>query len=378
MNNLLFSVMMATVILPAGVILSADTVAAPNITTVVEFGKDVDWHPKLNRIASARVGKDGYYDVFTMKPDGSDVRVLTDALKGCPQKHNGNVAFHPSGEFLVYTGQDERLPDEDRAVKRAAVPGSGLGANLCVVGIDGLSFHPLTAYPLVQPFRAVIHPQFSKDGKKLAWTERVRRGNSFGGGWVIKIADFTPGTPPVLQNVQTLEPGDQDCFYETHDFSNDGTRLLISGNLKKGQIHTGLDLYEMDIASRKVKRLTHTADDWDEHAHYSPDGTLIAWMSSTGYAIDYGLKEDGNSTWELNMSQAEAKLKTELWIMNADGSNARQITHFNTPGHPEYLRGANCIVADSTWAPDGKSIVACVFTIKGQRRSSRLVRIELP
>ncbi len=192
------------------------------------------------------------------------------------------------------------------------------------------------------------------------------------------MADLASGISSNLQNIQTLEPGEQDCFYETHDFSNDGKRLLISGNLVKGQVHTGLDIYEMDIVSRKVKRLTHTDNDWDEHALYSPEGTMIAWMSSTGYAIDYGLKEDGDSTWELNMSQAEAKLKTELWLMNTDGSNTRQITHFNTPGHPEYVRGANCIIADSTWAPDGKSIVACVFTIKGQRRSSRLVRIDLP
>jgi hypothetical protein len=96
------------------------------------------------------------------------------------------------------------------------------------------------------------------------------------------MADLASGISSNLQNIQTLEPGEQDCFYETHDFSNDGKRLLISGNLVKGQVHTGLDIYEMDIASRKVKRLTHTDNDWDEHALYSPEGTMIAWMSSTG------------------------------------------------------------------------------------------------
>ena len=29
------------------------------ITTIVEYGKSVDWHHKLDRIASARQGEDG-------------------------------------------------------------------------------------------------------------------------------------------------------------------------------------------------------------------------------------------------------------------------------------------------------------------------------
>ena len=169
------------------------------IRIVAEFGKSLDWHHRLNRIASARLGKDGYYDVFTMNPDGGDVRVLTDSTDGCPQKNNGNPCFHPSGKYLVFTGQNERLPDGDRAVRRAAVPGSGLGADLFLVDIDGRKVSQLTDYPLVRPLRAVIHPQFSPDGRKLAWSERVRRGESCGGGWVIRIADFQEGDPPALE-----------------------------------------------------------------------------------------------------------------------------------------------------------------------------------
>jgi Tol biopolymer transport system component len=359
-----------TATLVAGMICFADPSPASKITTIVEFGKDVDWHPRLDRIASARMGEDGYYDVFTMKPDGSDIWVLTHALPGCPQKHNGNVAFHPSGEFLVFTAENERLPDEDRAVRRAAVPGSGLGANLCIVGSDGQTFHQLTKYPLTQPIRAVIHPRFSKNGKKLAWSERIRRGDSFGGGWVIKIADFVGGASPDLTHIKTLAPGEEDCFYETHDFSGDDARLLFSGNLKKGQAHTGLDVYEMDIASGRITRLTQTDGDWDEHAHYSPDDSKIAWMSSMGFEMDYGPEKGQGSTWGEH-------LKTELWVMDAHGSNPKQLTHFNTPGYPENIKGARCIVSDSVWAPDGKSICACVAWVKGRDHGVRLVRIKL-
>jgi Tol biopolymer transport system component len=348
----------------------ADPPTAGKIETIADFGKSVDWNPKLDRIASDWLGEDGYYDVFTMKPDGSDMKILTHAVPGCPQKHNGNPCFHPSGEFLVFTGEDERLPDKDRVVRRVAVPGAGLGANLFVIASDGRALRQLTAYPLAPPYRAVIHPQFSKDGKKLAWSERIRRGDSFGGGWVIKIADFVTGGSPRLTDIRMLTPGEQDCFYETHDFSGDGRRLLLSGNLKRGQAHTGLDIYEMDVAGGTTTRLTYTDGDWDEHAHYSPDGSAIAWMSSTGFDIDYGPEGGRGTTWE-------KYLKTELWVMDADGSDARQLTHFNTPGYLENIRGARCIVADSAWAPDGRSICAGVAWVKGWNHGVKLVRIEL-
>jgi len=341
------------------------------IRIVAEFGKSLDWHHRLNRIASARLGKDGYYDVFTMNPDGGDVRVLTDSTDGCPQKNNGNPCFHPSGKYLVFTGQNERLPDGDRAVRRAAVPGSGLGADLFLVDIDGRKVSQLTDYPLVRPLRAVIHPQFSPDGRKLAWSERVRRGESCGGGWVIRIADFQEGDPPALENIVTLEPGERDCFYEAHDFSADGRRLLFSSNLEEGQPHTGLDIYELDLEFGKTARLTRTDRAWDEHAHYSPDGSRIAWMSSAGLEIDYGPEEGKGTTWGRH-------LKTELWLMDADGTNPRQLTHFNTPGHPEHVPGARCIVSDSAWSPDGKSLIACVAWAKGLKRGVKLVLIELP
>jgi len=234
-------------------VLAADIIVALKITTISEFGKDVDWHSELNLIASAKLGRDGYYDVFTMKPDGSDVQVLTHGLKGCPQKNNGNVAFHPSGRFLVFTAQDERLPDDNSVVRRAAIPGSGLGSNLGIMDISRKTFQQLTDYPLVKPIRAVIHPQFSKDGKRLAWAERIRRGSSFGGGWVMKLGDFiVDGDKLLLENVQTIEPAEQNCFYEVHDFSADGSKLLFSGNLIKGQKQTGLDIYELDIADGEI------------------------------------------------------------------------------------------------------------------------------
>jgi len=74
--------------------------------------------------------------------------------------------------------------------------------------------------------------------------------------------------------------------------------------------------------------LTYSDKDWDEHAHYSPDGKQIAWMSSRGFTIDYGTKGDERLAWNVDMSDAEARLKTELWVINTDGSNPKAIKAF--------------------------------------------------
>jgi len=51
------------------------------------------------------------------------------------------------------------------------------------------------------------------------------------------------------------------------------------GNPITGQPVNGLDIYELELPTGDTKRLTDTFDDWDEHAHYSPDGKTIMWMS---------------------------------------------------------------------------------------------------
>ncbi len=349
-------------------------VPAASITPLVEFGKSVDWSGEAGLIASAALRPDGYYDVFVMKPDGSRPRFLTHELAGCPQKHNGNPCFDPTGRYLVFTAQNEHLPDDDGYVWRCAFPGAGFGSDLYVMDRRTRRVTPLTDYPLRGFTRCVIHPQFSNDGSMIAWSERVERGRSFGGGWVIKIGRFRDGGrgAPRLTDIVTLTPGEHSCFYEVHDFSPDDSKLLFSGDLKAGQPHTGLDLYELELRNNgRLTRLTHTDTDWDEHAHYSPDGRRIAWMSSTGLDIDYGQMQGFGLSWT-------KYLKTELWVMNADGTDAHRVTGFNVPGSPDYENGARCIVSDSTWDQDGISLCACVAVApNAETMKTALVRIDL-
>ena len=318
-----------------------------NITTLVEkWAKTLDWSHKNNKIVFEKYGLDGYVDIFVMNPDGSEEKSLTSGQPGCPQKSNGNSAWHPSANYIVFTAEKETNPEE---LARWAIPGSGFNCDLWLMTSDGEKFYQLTDYPLNT--RAVIHPHFSHDGTKLFWAERLGRseGSSWG-EWALKIADIVIAEKPYLKNIKTYQPGQNHYFYESHAFTGDDKKILFCANAE-GQSDVGFDIYEMDLATQRLTNLTSTPNDWDEHAHYSPDGQKIAWMSSTGFTINY--KSIEGEEW--------AKyLKTELWLMNADGSNKQRLTYFNDPGHPEYLGGRRTIVSDITWSPDGKKIAALI------------------
>ncbi len=133
----------------------------------------------------------------------------------------------------------------------------------------------------------------------------------------------------------------------------------------------GIDIYEYELASGRLTNLTRTSHDWDEHAHYSPDGRWIAWMSSTGMKIHY--ESVRGHAWR-------KYLKTDLWIMDSRGMARKRLTYFNKAGHPHH-RGGRTIVSDSAWSPDGRRLVVLVAyesDSDGKRRlKSKLVMVEL-
>jgi len=63
--------------------------------------------------------------------------------------------------------------------------------------------------------------------------------------------------------------------------------------------------------------------------------------------------------------------------MNADGSNAQQLTHFNEPGYPEYS-GRRVIPAYLSWNENGDRILLGVAVEhKGWKLKDQLYLLEL-
>jgi len=319
------------------------------ITLIEENGGRVDWGK--NGIVHSRYGKDGYYDLWVMTEDGSDAECVTCDNPGIPQLHNGQPAWHPSGEYIVFQSQDPLLPHTPREDLMLTQPGHGKHNNLWITDPEGINFYQLTH---IKENRAILHPHFSHDGKTLLWSERIGDGPL---DWAIKIADFVVTPAPHLENVTAYQPLGN-VWYETHDFSPTDSKILLTVGTESE--YSGFDIWEMDIETQAMTQLTDNPDQWDEHAHYSPDGKKIVWASSCGYVYD-------PKKWTQT-------LRTDLWIMDSDGSNKERLTYFNEPGHHEYI-GRPAISADSSWSPDGKRIAVSVSM--GTRKDTRIFIVEI-
>lgn len=116
--------------------------------------------------------------------------------------------------------------------------------------------------------------------------------------------------------------------------SPDGKRIVFT-SLKDGD----LEIYTMNTDGSDVRRLTHTPG-YDGGAWWSPDGKQIAYRAN--HPTD---STELASYRALLVQRLVRPSKVELYVMNADGSNQRQITH---------LGGANF---GPSWTPDGKKIV---------------------
>ena len=116
--------------------------------------------------------------------------------------------------------------------------------------------------------------------------------------------------------------------------SPDGKKMIYTST-KDGDI----ELYIMDLATGAEKRITNTLG-YDGGAWFSPDGTKLIWRASRP-KTDAEIKE----YIDLLKEDLVAPTNMEVWVANADGSNARQVTSY---GQANWA---------PTYMPDSKHII---------------------
>jgi dipeptidyl aminopeptidase/acylaminoacyl peptidase len=130
------------------------------------------------------------------------------------------------------------------------------------------------------------------------------------------------------------------------DWSPDGKQLVFASNREPNQDEFfNYDLFTLQLADSSIHRLTAT-----EFCEYEP-----LW-SPDGKSIAYRATRRGLTDRETTMED------THVWLMNADGSNRREIGSVidNRQGAPQ-------------WAPDGSAVY---FSVQ-QRGSTHLVRLPI-
>ena len=101
-----------------------------SISLIRTNGGRVAWSPDGSTILIDRKNSDGYYDLFLLRPDGSEEQCLTSGLTetlGCG--HIGQPAWHPSGKYIVFQVQ-KRYKQGRWGRDLAATPGFGRHSDL--------------------------------------------------------------------------------------------------------------------------------------------------------------------------------------------------------------------------------------------------------
>jgi hypothetical protein len=281
---------------------------------VVSDGYGAVYDAATGRIAFTQPDLGGFYRVMTMRADGSDVRALDADRPAIPRKHQGSPSWYRSGRLLLFTAQKPSwngrtlfgIPDYE------ALPGYGRHDDLWIASPDGSDARQLTDDPDTKD-EGVLIPVFSRDGKRIAWSQRLP-----GGTYELRVADFAPLPVPHLENVRTYRPGGA-AYYETGAFSSDDGSLTYTSDQDTHSFWHS-QIYLLDLASGRGTRLTdHRA--YDEHPVViaTPTGDWIVYMSSA----------------DVERRPGHLLLGTDWWAMRLDGSGTKRLTRMNAPNDPE-------------------------------------------
>jgi TolB protein len=203
---------------------------------------------------------------------------------------------------------------------------------------------------------------FFKGGKRVLYA------STFGGG-----RDCPPNPDFSQGYVWAIYP-DYDIYTSTPD-GKDIKKLVdspgydaeatVSPNGKKivftSERDGDLELYSMDVDGTNVKRLTFEPG-YDGGAYYSPDNKMIVYRGS--HPTDPKLIQRDK---DLLKKHLIVPLVFEVWVMNADGSNKRQVTKLGVASFAPFF------------TPDGKHIIFCTnyFATDAKKRNFDLAVINI-
>jgi len=122
-----------------------------------------------------------------------------------------------------------------------------------------------------------------------------------------------------------------------------------------------LELYSMDINGKNIKRLTNEPG-YDGGAFFSPDNKMIVYRGS--HPSDPALIQRDKDFLKQHMI---VPIIFEVWAMNADGSNKRQVTKLGAASFAPFF------------TPDGKKIIFCTnyYATDPRKRNFDLALINI-
>ena len=308
------------------------------------------WSPRGDLIAFDEAGDDGYSNLYLVRPDGTMEDCLTCERLDFRKRHAGDPVWHPSGRLLVFQ-VSKPFVEAGRPYPFLAVPGRNLGNDLWIVNLEARTFWRLTN--LGERGGRVSSAAFSREGDRLAWSERVASGGTWG-SWALRVGRFEHSSRSIrTKGIRTLEPGHRQSFYELYGFSADDRSLLIAGTLTPDQPIHGMDLHQVPIHDGEARALTSSNGSWDRFGALAPNGRWVVWSSS---------RDIPTRTTGIERRDRSSATPLDLWWMREDGSEAVRLTRFNDVMSEHY--SGLVMVGPTSWSPAGDRLLTLVTPVQ--------------
>jgi dipeptidyl aminopeptidase/acylaminoacyl peptidase len=276
------------------------TRAAAVLVALVTLGLLADAGPARQTTFGGPNGQIAYTlsQLYVVNPDGSGKRAVTASTSAKPIRAT-SPAWAPDGSRIAF----------------ANTVGTTVGGGIWVINSEGTGG---ARVPSTQQNDA--SPTWSPDGRQIAFVRSAGRFNSL----FVVNADGT-GLKQVTNDITVDDP----------EWSPDGTRFAFSDG--------GRDIYVVNADGSGRRNLTANEISNAGDPSWSPDGTRIAYavlnavrvVPAGGGASSQlvgGLREVWEVSWSPDGNQIAfindrgSQLQEELYLANADGSNARPIS----------------------------------------------------
>jgi len=255
--------------------------------------------------------------IWVMKPDGTDKHQLTNSTSNV-----FDPAWSPDGRTLAFSASGS----------------VGLQNDIYLIDSDGSNQRDISN----STDSSDVQPAWSPDGKRIVFVEDNMDGTSK----IVRMnADGSDQHKLTSDDATNLHPA----------WSPDGSTIVFESN--RGD---SFDLWAMDRDGANKHQVTNTPDIQEENASWAPDGSRIAFDAcqsasypcpgSPNYEI-YTVRPDGSDTTRITFQAGidanpcfapngkaivfrsdRAPNGTQIWKMNADGSNPFQLTYRNYVG----------------------------------------------
>jgi len=198
------------------------------------------------------------YEIYTSKPDGSDLRPLTHS----PNSYNAESTISRDGQKIVFTST--RNGDLDIYTMNA--DGSDVRQLTHELGYDGGAFFSYDGKKIVYRSQQPKTPEEIADYKDLLSRGLIRPGNLE--IWVMD-ADGSHKRQITHNGAANFAPY----------FFPDGRRIIFASNVANQKDPSGFDLYAINVDGTGLEQITYHPD-FDAFPMFSSDGKRLVWASN--------------------------------------------------------------------------------------------------